>query len=208
MRAYEKGGWIGREWLPVGAPAKPTGTRAFSTSTWMRGPSASALGLGMKGRLGVPPTPVLGSTRGYATATTVDVPEPTYSTKHKRLALIGARGFTGQALTSLLSNHPYLELTHVSSRQLAGYPLTGYTSPTTGKGIDYVNLSVEDVERMEKDGEVDAWVMALPNGACKVFVDAVERGASAKEGRGGVVVDLSADYRFEKDWVYGLPGEP
>jgi len=21
------------------------------------------------------------------------------------------------------------------------------------------------------------------------------------------VVDLSADYRFEKDWTYGLPGE-
>lgn len=55
---------------------------------------------------------------------------------------------------------------------------------------------------MEENGEVDAWIMALPNGVCKPFVDAVD---SAKGN--GVIVDLSADYRFEKDWTYGLPGE-
>jgi N-acetyl-gamma-glutamyl-phosphate reductase/acetylglutamate kinase len=56
---------------------------------------------------------------------------------------------------------------------------------------------------MEKNGEVDAWIMALPNGACKPFVDAIDR-ANGK----GVVVDLSADYRFEGgEWVYGLPGK-
>ena len=54
---------------------------------------------------------------------------------------------------------------------------------------------------MEKDGEVDAWVLALPNGAAKPFVDAIDRG----KGK-GVVVDLSADYRFEEGWTYGLPG--
>ena len=122
----------------------------------------------------------------------------------KRLALIGARGFTGQTLTTLLSDHPHLELTHVSSRQLEGYSLTEYTK----KDLKYSNLSVEDVERMEKDGEVDAWVMALPNGICKPFVDAVDRGAKARtSGEGSVVVDLSADYRFEDGWTYGLPGE-
>ena len=76
---------------------------------------------------------------------------------------------------------------------------------------------------MEKNGEVDAWVMALPNGACKPFVDAIDRGSRAKremqwEGKaaekgaveqqsGSVIVDLSADYRFEKGWTYGLPGK-
>jgi N-acetyl-gamma-glutamyl-phosphate reductase/acetylglutamate kinase len=47
--------------------------------------------------------------------------------------------------------------------------------------------------------------MALPNGVCKPFVDAID-GAAAKGGK-GVIVDLSADYRFEKNWTYGLPGE-
>jgi N-acetyl-gamma-glutamyl-phosphate reductase / acetylglutamate kinase len=68
---------------------------------------------------------------------------------------------------------------------------------------------VKDVETMEKDGEVDAWVMALPNGVCKPFVDAVDAGAEAKSKdskEGGVIVDLSADYRFEDGWTYGLPG--
>lgn len=61
---------------------------------------------------------------------------------------------------------------------------------------------------MEKDGEVDAWVMALPNGAAKPFVDAIDKGTKERtSGEGSVIVDLSADYRFEKEWTYGLPGE-
>jgi len=60
---------------------------------------------------------------------------------------------------------------------------------------------------MEERGEVDAWVMALPNGVCKPFVDAIEQAASKKDKKeGGVIVDLGADYRFEKGWDYGLPG--
>ncbi|KAF9232187.1 hypothetical protein BU15DRAFT_67695 [Melanogaster broomeanus] len=114
-----------------------------------------------------------GDTSTHAPAST-----PTPSTEPKRVALIGARGYTGQALTSLLNAHPYLSLTHVSSRVLEGYSLEEYTkSPIT-----HTNLSVGDVERMEKEGEVDAWVMALPNGVCKPFVDAVERGSQGKEG--------------------------
>ncbi len=120
------------------------------------------------------------------------------------MALIGARGYTGQALTTLLNAHPYLSLSHVSSRQLVGKKLEGYDKSP----VIYSNLNTEDVERMEKDGEVDAWVMALPNGAVKPFVDAVERGADTRgKDRGSVVVDLGADYRFEKGWIYGLPGE-
>jgi N-acetyl-gamma-glutamyl-phosphate reductase/acetylglutamate kinase len=142
-----------------------------------------------------------GTARGYATTA-----QPPASTEQKRLALIGARGYTGQALTTLLSGHPFLNLTHVSSRQLAGYPLQGYSkSPVT-----YSNLSIEDVQRMEKTRDVDAWVLALPNGAAKPFVDAIDRGATERSGSSGdasVIVDLSADYRFESGWTYGLPGE-
>jgi len=82
--------------------------------------------------------------------------------------------------------------------------LDGYTK----ESITYSNLSSEDVEKMEKEGEVDAWVMALPNGVCKPFVDAIDRGAKTRgEDKASVVIDLGADYRFEKGWTYGLPGE-
>ncbi|EPQ51454.1 acetylglutamate kinase ARG6 [Gloeophyllum trabeum ATCC 11539] len=184
VKEFEAKGRLDRAYLPVGpsapphrgaaAPSGPSGSKAFSTLARR----------------------IPGSSRGYATAASAPSTEP------KRLGLIGARGYTGQALTTLLAGHPYLNLTHVSSRQLVGYPLESYTKAP----VTYSNLSVEDVERMEKDGEVDAWVMALPNGACKPFVDAVDRGSQArKSGDASVIVDLSADYRFEDGWTYGLP---
>lgn len=184
IRALEANGRVDRAYLPVGPSTPPhrlkgnAGQRAFSTLARR--------------------TP--GSTRGYATAA---APVVEVSTAPKRLALIGARGYTGQALTSLIDTHPHLSLSHVSSRQLAGRALSGYTKSS----IQYSNLSAEDVQRMEKDGEVDAWVMALPNGVCKPFVDAIDRGASERKDGGSAIVDLSADYRFEAGWAYGLPGE-
>jgi len=139
------------------------------------------------------------SGRGYATTTN---PNPPLGNKNSsnpqpaRVALIGARGYTGQALIDLLNRHPNMDLRHVSSRELAGQKLKGYEK----REITYENLSAEDVRRMEEDGEIDCWVMALPNGVCKPFVDAINSGS--KES---LVIDLSADYRFDPEWTYGLP---
>ncbi|TXT13227.1 hypothetical protein VHUM_01628 [Vanrija humicola] len=180
IEGFEATGRIDRVFLPVGpstpphrlAGSAPAGARAFSTSAR---PTVSA-DAKSSGR------------RGYAT----EVPR-------KRVALIGARGYTGQNLVSLINSHPHLDLTHVSSRELAGLPLKDYTK----SDVKYSNLSAEDVGKMAENNEVDAWVMALPNGVCKPFVDAID--AAAKKGGKSVIVDLSADYRFENDWTYGLP---
>ncbi|KAI1335302.1 Aspartate/glutamate/uridylate kinase [Xylariaceae sp. FL0016] len=145
------------------------------------------------------------SRRGYATTTN---PNPPYGKKHasnpqpSRVALIGARGYTGQALISLLNTHPNFELRHVSSRELAGQKLEGYDK----KEIIYENLSVDDVREMEQKGAIDVWVMALPNGVCKPFVDAIsEAKKSAPREDSSLIIDLSADYRFDDSWTYGLP---
>jgi len=97
----------------------------------------------------------------------------------------------------LLNAHPHMDLRHVSSRELAGQKLQGYDK----REIIYENLSAEDVRRKSENGDIDCWVMALPNGVCNPFVDAVNQGAGDKN----VVVDLSADYRFDSGWTYGLP---
>lgn len=142
-------------------------------------------------------------TRGFATTTN---PNPPLGKRNKtregpaKVALIGARGYTGQALISLLNSHPNMELSHVSSRELAGTTLEGYDKAQ----ITYDNLSPDDVRDMEKRGEIDCWVMALPNGVCKPFVEAVHEGRKASNHR-SVIVDLSADYRFDNSWTYGLP---
>ncbi|KAH8110024.1 hypothetical protein DFH11DRAFT_1805964 [Phellopilus nigrolimitatus] len=184
VKDLEVKGRIERAYLPVGPSAPPhrapplNSVRSYST-------------FARRNAMHLP-----GSSRGYATTAA-----PT-STEPKRLALIGARGYTGRTLTGLLSGHPHLDLTHVSSRQLAGSVLDLYTKHR----VEYSNLSAADVQRMEEAGEVDAWVMALPNGAEKPFVDAVDSGAQRRAGgKGSVVVDLSADYRFEDGWTYGLP---
>lgn len=138
--------------------------------------------------------------RGYATSTN---PNPPFGNKQKsrdypaKVALIGARGYTGQALIDLINKHPNLDLRHVSSRELAGKKLDGYSK----RDIIYENLSPDDVRRMADKGEIDCWVMALPNGVCKPFVDAID--AAGKEDT--VIIDLSADYRFDDKWTYGLP---
>lgn len=116
----------------------------------------------------------------------------------KKIGLIGARGYTGQELIRLVNNHPSMEITYVSSRELEGKPLEGYTK----SDVTYVNLSPEQVKEKTQSGEVDAWILALPNGVCKPFVDAVE---SVEEGKKMVLCDLSADYRFTDSWTYGLP---
>ncbi|KAB8295030.1 hypothetical protein EYC80_006977 [Monilinia laxa] len=141
------------------------------------------------------------SGRGYATTTNPNPPfgkQNSSNTQPAKVALIGARGYTGQALINLLNAHPNMDLKHVSSRELAGQKLKGYEK----RDITYENLSPEDVRRMEENGEIDCWVMALPNGVCKPFVDAVNEG---KGPQNSVIVDLSADYRFDSKWTYGLP---
>lgn len=202
VKQFEQSGRIERAYLPISyASSKGTvpssgkiasALRSFSTSARRPAVAASASASAPTAR------------RAFSTSRSSSAAEP------KRVALIGARGYTGSNLVSLLNTHPSISLTHVSSRELAGQRLAGYTK----SDVTYDNLSLEDLERIESRGEVDAWVMALPNGVAAPFVAAIDK---AKNGT-SVIVDLSADKRFEargaavgggdgKEWVYGLPGE-
>ncbi|QHS72855.1 bifunctional acetylglutamate kinase/N-acetyl-gamma-glutamyl-phosphate reductase [Saccharomyces paradoxus] len=136
------------------------------------------------------------SARSYSTRST---PRPEgANTKPGRVALIGARGYTGKNLVSLINGHPYLEVTHVSSRELKGQKLQDYTKSE----IIYENLQVQDIRKLEEQNAVDFWVMALPNKVCDPFVETIQ----SVNGK-SKIIDLSADHRFvsESDWAYGLP---
>ena len=150
-------------------------------------------------------SPRQATSRGYATTTN---PNPPFGSKNSsntqpaKVALIGARGYTGQALINLINSHPNMDLRHVSSRELAGQQLKGYDKRT----ITYENLTPEDVRRMEQSHEIDCWVMALPNGVCAPYVAAIDSARSGSSSSSdSLIVDLSADYRFNSDWTYGLP---
>ena len=133
----------------------------------------------------------------YATTTN---PNPPLGKKNatndvpSKIALIGARGYTGSAVVELLNNHANMDLRYVSSRELAGTELQGYGK----RKIIYDNLSPEDLADLSS--EIDCVILALPNGVCKPFVEALDQAQKGKD-RQTVIVDLSADYRFNDSWV-------
>lgn len=136
------------------------------------------------------------SKRSYSTRSS---PKPEGTNKSSgRVALIGARGYTGRNLISLIDNHPHLEVAHVSSRELKGQKLDYYKK----SNLVYEALQIEDIKNLESKGDVDFWVMALPNKVCEPFVEAI----NSVHGK-SKIVDLSADHRFvpESEWAYGLP---
>lgn len=119
----------------------------------------------------------------------------TTTTSKKQVALVGARGHTGAELVKLLDAHPQLELVAASSRAAAGKPLGDVVpglSPRTGA------IVVEDLQpRQLAERGVHAVVLALPNGEAKPWVKALPDAT--------IIVDLSADHRFDDEWIYGLP---
>lgn len=55
---------------------------------------------------------------------------------------------------------------------------------------------------------VDVWVLALPNGMCAAHASAIEAYSSSAGVPTPLLIDLSADARFDATWVYGLPERP
>ncbi|TDK22280.1 N-acetyl-gamma-glutamyl-phosphate reductase [Luteimonas aestuarii] len=113
----------------------------------------------------------------------------------KTVGIVGARGYTGAELIRLIDRHPSLELSFVSSRELDGKPVREQIEGFSG-GLRYENLSHDQVAGKG----ADAVVLALPNGKAGELVAAIDAQAPS-----AVVVDLSADYRFDAGWYYGLP---
>lgn len=113
----------------------------------------------------------------------------------KRIGLIGARGHTGRELIRLLAGRDDLQLAFASSREFAGKPVTEL-APEAPSGLLFEALGAEEAASRE----ADAIILAMPNGAAAPFVAAVEAQAPKT-----VLVDLSADYRFDDCWTYALP---
>ncbi len=116
-------------------------------------------------------------------------------TTKKTLGIVGARGHTGAELIRLVAGHPHLELAFVSSRELAGERVSDHNDAYRGE-LRYENVSHEQVAAKG----ADVVVLALPNGKSAEIVAAIDVAAPQT-----LVVDLSADHRFDPAWYYGLP---
>jgi len=113
----------------------------------------------------------------------------------KSIGIVGARGHAGAELIRLIVAHPALELVFVSSRELDGQRVAEHVPGFAG-ALCYTNL---DPAAVAAQG-ADVVVMALPNGKAAPYVEAIDQARPTT-----LVVDFSADYRFDERWYYGLP---
>jgi len=114
----------------------------------------------------------------------------------KRVALIGGRGYTGAELLGLLARHTGLELALASSGSQAGAPLQTVCPDWPNAEDCFIELEQAAVASRD----ADAWVLAVPNDVARGWAASI-RAAHPQ----ALILDLSADHRFDPAWTYGLP---
>jgi len=112
----------------------------------------------------------------------------------KTIGIVGARGYVGAELVRMVAGHPKLQLAFVSSRELEGQRVADHVDGVAA-GLRY---NAPPLDALPGLG-ADAVVLALPNGKAAECVE------SFGTADGTVIVDLSADHRFDDGWRYGLP---
>jgi N-acetyl-gamma-glutamyl-phosphate reductase len=114
--------------------------------------------------------------------------------KTKKVAIVGASGYSGEELVKLLLNHPHAELVAVTSRQNAGQTLgqvfPKFASHPKSKSLRFVEPNAELLAR-----QAEVVFLALPHGVAAEY-------AVPLLNAGCVVIDLSADFRLKSAEVY------
>ena len=108
-----------------------------------------------------------------------------------KVFICGGSGYAGGELLRILSNHPGVTVTGVSSERSAGKSVTELF-PHLHK---YSELIYEPLRKEEILGKADLFFMALPHGESQEAVDFFSRSGKS-------VVDLSADYRLRDAGIY------
>ena len=110
-----------------------------------------------------------------------------------KVGIVGGRGYVGEELLRLLIPHPRFEIVYVGSSSMNGQRIDRQFSDLPANDLVFESTEVDNLPGRE----VDLWILAQSNGRAKVYVDALCRSKCK-------FVDISADYRFDDDWIYGL----
>ncbi|HLE25942.1 MAG TPA: N-acetyl-gamma-glutamyl-phosphate reductase [Thermodesulfobacteriota bacterium] len=113
----------------------------------------------------------------------------------KRVAVLGASGYTGSDLLRLLLSHPNVEVTYATAERHAGKTISDVLPHLR----NLLKLELQPLDVKSIPDEIEIVFAALPHGAsAKVVEELIERGKR--------VVDLGADFRLShrvyKEW-YG-----
>jgi N-acetyl-gamma-glutamyl-phosphate reductase len=114
--------------------------------------------------------------------------------KTKKVAIVGASGYSGEELVRLLLHHPQAELVAMTSRQYTGQTLAQvfpkFASHPKSKTLCFAEPKIELLAK-----QADIVFLALPHGVAAEF-------AVPLLDAGCVVIDLSADFRLKSAEVY------
>ena len=107
------------------------------------------------------------------------------------VGIVGASGYTGAELVRILSRHPGVRLTVITSRQYAGMPISQVFPHLNG----VEDLICQDVDIKELSQKADLFFTAVPHKTAMAIVPLFL--AAGKK-----VIDLSADFRIRDAKVY------
>ncbi|HMK55357.1 MAG TPA: N-acetyl-gamma-glutamyl-phosphate reductase [Dissulfurispiraceae bacterium] len=108
-----------------------------------------------------------------------------------KVAICGGSGYTGSELLRILSGHPGVVITTVTSGKSAGKRVTDLFPHL----VKYNSLVYEPMEKEMLLSKADLFFMALPHAASQEAVSFFHQ-------RGKKVIDLSADFRLSDPDVY------
>lgn len=107
----------------------------------------------------------------------------------KKVAIIGANGYSGEELCALLGRHPHVQIVAVTSRQHAGKPVSEILPRLRGTpAFGSMSFTESTVAAVLASGAQFAF-LALPHGLAAEF-------AAPLVQAGVRVIDLSADFRL------------
>jgi len=112
----------------------------------------------------------------------------------KKVAIVGASGYSGEELVRLVLSHPHVELTAVTSRQYAGQTVAQVFPRFAHLGMARsLRFSEPRAELLARQAQIV--FLALPHGVAAEFaVPLLQLGCQ--------VIDLSADFRLKSAAVY------
>jgi N-acetyl-gamma-glutamyl-phosphate reductase len=108
----------------------------------------------------------------------------------KKIGIIGATGYTGSELVRILTNHPNVDITVITSESRAG-ELFSDVHPFLQGIADQKLVSINQIDEYE----LDLVFLALPHG---VSMDFVKR----FKDKSFKIIDLSGDFRLSSQKVY------